>query len=148
EAHAVEEGADAVERAEPGGRGGGVVDGVAPVVEEGGVDAAGDAAAEEGELLAPVEARGEVAGGFLATADGGHVVGRALQPAGEGLAAGSAMGVAEALEHRAGAEDVEVGGVGVVLVEELAAGDAEIVPAVFETGEAEGIPREGAADVA
>ena len=56
------------------------------------------------------------------------------------------MRVAQPLKDGPGTEDVQVAGVRVVLVNILAAGDAEVAPAIFEPSQAKAIPVQGALD--
>src|SRR5207248_601174 len=95
------------------------------------IDADRHVVAQQRQLLAQVELWGQLRDRALAGAD---LVGagRAPQPARECVLAGARARRAEQLEERARPEEVEVGGIGVVGVEEALAGLPLAGPGVVE----------------
>ena len=90
-----------------------------------------DRLGESPQLFAEVQAVAQLGDRFLALAD--HVdLGGSEQPAREAVLAGRRARGAQELEQRSGSEQIEIDGVGMVLVEVARAGRSGPRPAILE----------------
>ena len=99
------------------------------------IDADRHVGPEQGQVFAQVEQRPQFGDRLLTFAD---FLGRRRgeQPARQGFLAGARAGGTQKLEQRTGSEEVEVGGVGVLFVEETGARPAAALPGAVEPGQA------------
>ena len=89
--------------------------------ERGGPDAGGSVLTQHREILAQIQPRRQLLHRCLPPEHHGHV-GRRQQPGGQRLLPHDGAGAAQQLEERARAEEIQVGGVGMVRIEEARAG--------------------------
>ncbi len=99
------------------------------------MDTSSDVGARTRKLLAQVEGWRQLRHGLLPAP---YLVwrGRVHQPFREPLFAGTGAGNRHELEHRPGPEEIEVGGVGVLVVAEAIAGLAAVRPCISDSAEA------------
>ena len=100
-----------------------------------GVDPLANLSPQQLEVLAQIELRAKLANCILAV-ENCFRVGRCQQPVGEAVFAGAHQGGADPFKQRATAEDVEIGGVGMVVVEIRQALRSQPLPPTFEPAQA------------
>ena len=100
-----------------------------------GMNALADGLGESPQLFAEVEAVAQLGDRLLALADRVDLGGRE-QPAREAVLAGRRARGAQELEQRAGSEQIEIDGIGMMLVEEARAGRSDPRPAILDAREA------------